>query len=286
MAVYERTWRRWDGPTTPFGRRFLVITRFALADAFESKLFAVFYAACALPTLIGLVLVYASHNTALLQQLGPASELADLVTKAFFQYLFVWQAVPAFFIAVHASPALVSPDLTHAGLTLYLSRPITRADYVLGKAAVLVLLLSPVTWFGGLLVFSLQASLADPSWWQANSRLAMAHLVGHLAWITVITLLSLAVSAWVRFKPLARGVLLGLFFVPIGIGETVNGMTGTSLGDAVELPKAIVTVVAHLFNPSAQLPMPIWLAWTTLGGACVLSLILLRVKLRGVEVVR
>lgn len=286
MAVYERTWRRWDGPTTPLNRRFLVITRFALAEAFSSRLFTVFYAASVLPTLAALVVVYVRHNTELIEQLGIQASVIEAVTRGFFQLLFSWQAMPAFFVAVLVSPALVSPDLTHNGLTLYLARPITRSDYVIGKAAVLFVLLSPVTWIGGLAVFGVQASFAGGEWLVANSRLAVAHLVGHLTWIVVLILLSLAVSAWVRYKALARGVLLGLFFVPIGLGESINLISGTTLGDAVELPKAIVTVVTHLFDPAARLQMPVWLAWLSLAGACVLSLLLLRVKLKAVEVVR
>jgi ABC-2 type transport system permease protein len=286
MAVYERTWRRWEGTTTPLARRFLVITRFALADAFSSRLFAIFYAACALPTLIGLVLVYLAHNAAMLQQLGVPGDFVAALTRLFFQKLFVWQAVPAFFVALIVSPSLVAPDLTHNGLPLYLSRPITRTDYVLGKAAVLALLLSPITWIGGLVVFALQASLEGGGWWHANARLALAHLAGHLTWIVVITLLSLAVSAWVRYKPLARGVLLGIFFVLGAVGHMVNLMTGSSSGDALDLVQAIVTVVAHLFDPAVHTPMPIWLAWGSLAGASLLSLALLRRRLRGAEVVR
>jgi len=263
-----------------------VITRFALADAFSSRLFAVFYAACALPTLAGLALVYLVHNAAMLQQIGVPGDFVEALTRLFFQKLFAWQAVPAFFVALIVSPSLVAPDLTHNGLPLYLSRPITRADYVLGKAAVLALLLSPITWIGGLAVFALQASLEGGGWWHANARLAVAHLLGHLTWIVVITLLSLAVSAWVRFKPLARGVLLGVFFVLATVGHMVNAMTGGSWGDALDLVQAIVTVVAHLFDPATSTPMPIWLAWGSLGGASLLSLALLRRRLRGAEVVR
>ncbi len=286
MAVYERTWRRWEGAATPLTRRFLVITRFALAEAFSSRLFAIFYAACALPTLIGLVLVYLAHNASMLAQLGVPGDFVAALTRLFFQKLFVWQAVPAFFVALIVSPSLVAPDLTHNGLPLYLSRPITRTDYVLGKAAVLALLLSPITWIGGLAVFALQASLEGGGWWHANARLALAYLVGHLTWIVVITLLSLAVSAWVRYKPLARGVLLGVFFVLGAVGHMVNLMTGSSFGDALDLVQAIVTVVAHLFDPSVQTPMPVWLAWGSLAGASLLSLALLRTRLRGAEVVR
>ena len=49
MAVYERTWRRYSGVLTPLKGRFLVVTKYALADAFASRLFTAFFAVCFLP---------------------------------------------------------------------------------------------------------------------------------------------------------------------------------------------------------------------------------------------
>jgi hypothetical protein len=70
MAVYERTWRRYQGELTPLRWRWLVVTRYALADAFASRLFTAFYAVCFLPSVVGLFFIYLSHNVSLLKQLG------------------------------------------------------------------------------------------------------------------------------------------------------------------------------------------------------------------------
>jgi ABC-2 type transport system permease protein len=62
--------------------------------------------------------------------------------------LFSWQAMPAFFVAVIVGPSLIAADLANGALPLYLGRPVDRRDYVLGKLAVLAILLSPMTWVG------------------------------------------------------------------------------------------------------------------------------------------
>jgi len=62
VAVYERVWRPYAGPVTPVGRRFLVVTRYALAEAFSSRLFTAFYAACFLPSLLSLGPVNSSRH--------------------------------------------------------------------------------------------------------------------------------------------------------------------------------------------------------------------------------
>ena len=59
------------------------------------------------------------------------------------------QGALAFLLTAWVAPVLVSPDLVNGALPLYLSRPFTRAEYVLGKATVLLTLLSAITWVPG-----------------------------------------------------------------------------------------------------------------------------------------
>ena len=286
MAVYERTWRRYAGALSPIRSRFLVVTRYALTDAFASRFFTAFYALCFLPSLFGLLFIYLSHNVALLQQLGMPSDLMEVLPARFFMFLFSWQTIPAFLIAVIVSPSLISADLTNNALPLYLSRPIDRRDYVLGKMAVLAILLSPVTWVMGLAIFVLQAYLEGGTWWSDNYRIGLAYVVGHLAWILVVSLLSLAISAWVKYKPAARGALFGILFILAAFATAVNAVTGTAMGDLVNLATAINSVVMNLFGAPTSSDLPVFFNWLTLAGTCLFSIWLLRLKLRAHEVVR
>lgn len=286
MAVYERIWRRYQGPLTPVRARFLVVTRYAIADAFSSRLFTAFYAACFLPSLIGLFFIYLSHNVSLLEQLGMPADLMEVLTSRFFMMLFSWQAIPAFLVALIVAPSLVAADLANGALPLYLGRPIDRRDYVLGKAAVLAILLSPMTWVMGALIFGLQAYLEGGSWWIENWRIAVAYLVGHATWIVVVSMLGLSISAWVRFKPVARGALFVIFFVLWGFAIAVNQFTGTAVGDIIHLARAINSVVLSLFGAPTPSTLPVFWNWMTLGATTALSIWLLDRKLRAHEVVR
>ncbi len=173
MAVYERSWRRYEGPQTAMASRFSVVTRYALADAFASRLFTAFYAVCFLPSVGGLFFIYLSHNASLLQTLGMPADMMNVLTSQFFMVLFSWQAIPAFLVTLIVSPSLISADLSHGALPLYLSRPINRPDYVIGKMAVLAILLSPMTWVMGLAIFGLQAYLEGGTWWVDNYRIGL-----------------------------------------------------------------------------------------------------------------
>ena len=99
----------------------------------------------------------------------------------------------------------MAPDLRNNGLPLYLSRPFSRTEYVLGKMAVLVVLLSLDH------LDSRAAALLLPGL-PGGRRLAgattcgsaLAIFVGSWAWILVVSLVALAISAWVKWKPVAR----------------------------------------------------------------------------------
>lgn len=286
MAVYERSWKPYAGTLTPLGSRFLVVTRYALGEAFASRLFTAFYAGCFLPSLLGIFLVYISHNLGLLEQLGLTKEFMGGLTDSFFRILFLWQAVPAFFLMAILAPGLVAPDLANSALPLYLSRPITRRDYVVGKLAALFLLVSPPTWVMGLAIFGLQAVEEGGGWGLRNWRIAVAYLVGHVVWILVISLLGLAISAWVRYRPAALGGLFVVIFVLSAFGSAINGITRTSIGDLFNLIRAIASVVQQLFGAPTRSGLPVAFNWLTLVVVAALSIWVIDRKLRAHEVVR
>ena len=286
MAVYERTWRRYQGELTALRWRWLVVTRYALADAFASRFFTAFYAVCFLPSVVGLFFIYLSHNVSLLKQLGMPPDLMNVLTDQFFMILFSWQALPAFLVAVIVSPSLIAADLSNNALPLYLGRRIDRHEYVLGKMAVLAILLSPMTWVMGIAIFVLQAYFEGGGWGFENYRIGLAYLIGHLAWIVVISMLTLAISAWVRFKPAARGALFAIIFILAGFAQAINAVTRTSFGDLIHLVRAINSVVMSLFGAPTPSGLPVSLNWFTLAAATVLSIWLINRKLRPHEVVR
>lgn len=285
MAVYERGWRPWVGQTTAPGRRWVVITRYGLETAFSSRVFTAYYVVCMLPTVAALLWVYAAHNAALLGELGAAAGAFIAPTAAFFRRLFLWQAVPAFFLAVVVAPHLVAPDLSNNALPLYLARAIRRREYVLGKLAILAALLSPPTWIGGLLVTAVDGGL-DGASAVRHGRIAVGFLVGHLAWVAVISLLTLAVSAWVRHKSAARAALVGVFFILGAAGDLLAAATRSGLAYVIDPMTAIATVVQHLFDRYAVTELSPLTAWLTLLVTALISLWILYRKLRAHEVIR
>ena len=146
MAVYEQTYKRYMGRLTPEWSRFLIIPRHAYRGVFNSKLFTAFFVICYVPLLIEAILIYLHHNVTALgvMQLNVRELLP--IDASFFQTFVNLQGGFAFFVALLIGPPLVSRDLRNNALPLYLCRPFSRAEYVLGKMSVLLILLSFITW--------------------------------------------------------------------------------------------------------------------------------------------
>ena len=293
MAVFKHAYKGYDGSLTPAWSRFLVLPRYAFEEMRRKRFYSMFFLVSMLPPLVFALIIYIQHNLSAIKIL----QIRDLIqiNAHFFLNFLVWQSMMAFFLAVFVGPGQISPDLANNALPLYLSRPFSRAEYVLGKLSVLLILMSIMTWIPGLLLFIIQATLEGNGWFAQNLRIAGAIFFGSWIWILVISLLALALSAWVKWKPMAGGLLFGVFFVAGGFAGAINGIMRTRWGNLLSLSYTMNAVWASLFEQPArrrvfirapQADIPIWCCWMSLLAVCALSLYLLKRKIRGVEVAR
>jgi ABC-2 type transport system permease protein len=285
MAVYEQTYRRYTGEITPQRSRFLVLLRYAFQEVLASRLVLLLLILGGIVPLATAVLIYLHHNFTALTALNLPLDRLMPIDNLFFEVFVIVESSIGFFLALIVGPGLVAPDVRNNALPLYFSRPFSRAEYVLGKIGVLLSLLSALTWIPGLLLFLLQAGL-EPAWVGPHLGLAWAIFAASVEWIVVLSLLTLAISAWVKWKPVARIVLLAVFFVMGGWGLAINAVLDTRWGNLVSLGKLNDSVRSSLFNRSQPDDLPVWAAWLALAAACLLFLSMLRRKLRAYEVVR
>lgn len=289
MSVHDQTYRRYAGPLTSERSRFLVLPRYALRDVFRSKLFLLLFGLACLAPLGYAVLIYLHHNMAALGAFGTTAErLKEIlpIDSAFFEAYTYQQSWAAFLLVLLAGPGLVSADLRNNALPLYLARPLTRSGYVLGKISVLLLLTSLVTWVPGLLLFLFQAYLEGAGWLGSHLHLGWAIFVTSWAWILTFSLLTLALSAWVKWKPVVRILLLALVFVLRGWGGAINMVLDTAWGGLVSLLVLHETVRDHLFGRPADTFLPVWAAWFMLALAAAACIGLLARRIKAYEVVR
>jgi ABC-2 type transport system permease protein len=289
MSVYKQTYKGYRGPLTNARWRCGILTRYAFKTAFASKVVTTFYVLCFVPPVIAAGLIYIRYNTQAVSQFGLGGLDLVQVNGQFFNVLFRIQTVLTFMLATFIGPGLVSPDLTNNAISLYLSKPLSRSDYVLGKLGVLISLGSFITWIPGLILIGIQTDLAGRAWLFENGRIAVALFFGSWFWIVTVALLSLASSAWFKWKPMAAASMLGLFLVAAGFGKFIDEVLEPQRqwGLLLNMSSVIIMIFDWLFEGESQSGnLPAWTALLSLGALCIVSIWLLRVKIRACEVVR
>jgi len=298
MAVYKRKYRSYDGPLTPAWSRFLILSRYSFEEMKQSRFYSLLFLGTLLCPLVCALLIYLRHNLSALESLGVSASQLLSIDADFFLFYLGFQSMLGFFVAALRGPGLVSADLANNALPMYLSHPFSRTDYVAGKMSVLVILLSLMTWVPGLLLFLLQANLEGWAWARENLRIATGLFLGSWVWILVLSLLVLALSAWVKWRPVAGGLLFIVMFVGAAFANAFNQILDSRWGHLVNLSHLIGAAWLWLFGKPADLgsgaaffrvqpgeAMPIWTVWAALITVCVLCLWLLARKVRGVEIV-
>ena len=252
MAVYKRSYSAYEGGHTLAAQRFFVLTRYGWSELFKSRIFTTFYVAIALiPFLIGAFYIYIA-NTPAVQELVQAQGFLQVNRMWFLGWLQV-QGWFSLLLSAWVGPSLVSPDLTNGALPLFLSRPLSRTQYVLGKSLVLAVLISIISWIPALLLFALQVSLGPSGWGAQNFSLIPAIIVSTLLWTAFLCALSLALSAWVRWRVVATGLTFAVFFLPAGFGTALNvARVACFIIETVEAVKGYATP-AHQFSDRRRL---------------------------------
>ena len=305
MAVLERAYKRYEGTLSPEWSRFLIIPRHAFRNVFRSKIFTGLYALSFIVPLAFAVLIYLRHNAEALAILQLNVINLPPLDAWFFQVFVEIQCWIGFFLALLVGPQQVSRDLTNNGLPLYLCRPFSRAEYVVGKMSIVIILLSTITWVPGLMLFLLESYLDGWSWFSANIPIASAIFLGSLVWIVLLALLTQTISAWVKWRLAASAGLIGLFFIPSVFAAILNEMLETHWGNILSLGMLIRNVWSGLFGTFVrqvgevremrrgvvirQVLMtepPLWASWVVLFLICALCLWLLSRKVKAYEVVK
>src|SRR5216684_299816 len=275
MAVYRRTYTSYLGPLTPAWSRSLVLFRYSRRNLFRSKLQTGLFVLCFFYPLVSLITIYLTHNLSFLERFGTAGGPFVRIDNKFFFYFVHVQGMLAFVLTAFSGPGLISPDIANGALPLYFCRPFSRAEYVLGKASVLVILLSEITLMPGLVLFAVQSSLAGSEWAWHHLWIAGSIILSSLLWIAILSLLAMALSAWVKWRIVAGALLLAVMFFGAGFAEAVNAVLQTQSGHFFNVAYLMTTVWNALFQVDSRHAIPVGEAWVALLVYCAICLGLL-----------
>ena len=281
MPIYEQTYRKYEARAALRPVRFWPITREALRLILAKRVFIFLLLGAWVPFLVFVVGIYG------VTRLPEANRFLPIDGRLFGEFLNV-QVIFTVFLSIFGGAGLIANDLRTGAILVYLSRPLTRRDYVLGKLGVLMGLNLAVTLVPGLVLYLIGLALAPDlllKWelaWISPAVVLQSFMIA-----LSVSLLVLAVSALSRSARVAGLAFVGLF---IGL-EIVRGVL-VAIGDRPEahvlsLQNDLRVVGNLMFGitergvPVPAVYPPIVLVLVALGCLAVL-----RARVRAVEIVK
>ena len=230
MPIFYQGYQHWHGRLSGQAARWLPITRRGVAVGLGNKwLRLAILGALGPPLLLAIFLVvwglFEQNSSFLtpflifLQNLpeelraGPRGYRTTIWTLAFRQFFEVQLFFPMILVLL-AGPDLISQDLRFNAIPLYLSRPVRRFEYFLGKLAVIAAFLSAVTIGPVLLAFAVGYAFSlDPRVVVDTARVLAASLAFGAIVVVSAGLLMLAFSSLSRNSRYVGALWLGFWFI-------------------------------------------------------------------------
>ncbi len=281
MPIYDLGYRHWTGRWTSHPYRWWAITRRGIGLLAKNKRFLVLMILSGIPFLIRAVMIYASTLTS--RQIS----ILQIDGRFFEDFLSQQMRFFVLIIAVFAGAGLISNDLKANALQIYLSKAITRRDYLIGKLGVLVFFLSLPTLVPGLLLFLLailfksDVGFIQEFYWVPGSIVAYSALIMFSFALIVLALSSLSKSS--RFAGIN---FIAVFFFSEILYGILSSILRTTKVAWISLGNDLTQVGDLLFGRQPKYLCPGWasvLALAILGSG---SLWIIHRRIRAVEVIR
>ena len=290
MSVFKHEYRAYEGRLTPAWARIGVLVRYGIAEAWSSRITVGLLTLAMLPVVVYLIAIYLANNPVARAVIMRGNSAILGINASFFLRVLSSQCWLALVLTAWIAPRLVSFDLSDNALPILLSHPISRFGYVLGKFIALFSFLSLITWIPCLLLFVYQGYTSQQPWMSANLQIADGLLIGSIVWITLLSVLGLALSSWVKWRMVATGIIFAAVFVPAGVGGVISAILRTRWGLLLNMPVMMTELWQRLLGAPEILhfhqDIPSSAIAFMLAFICFVCGVMLNARIRAREVVR
>jgi ABC-2 type transport system permease protein len=191
-----------------------------------------------------------------------------------------------FFITVYAGSGLIADDIRAKALQLYLSRPVTRTQYVAGKAAILMAALGVVTLVPALLLLFLVPAFMGTMTFVFNNLSLIPSIAAYsVVHITLSAFLILALSSLSNSRWFVAVMFAGLAFFTHAVYGVLGSVGEGTLFAWVSIFANVQQVGDVLFRIAPRYHTPPIVSAMVIVLEIALSALVLRRRIRAIEVV-
>ena len=278
MPIHDQGYRRYTGRRIVGGRSWWVIARAGILERVRERRFLALLLFAWSPFVVRAVQIYVASNFSQASFLAPSAET--------FREFLDQQGIFVFFVTIFVGAGLIAGDLRANALQIYLSKPLTRVEYIAGKLATLLVFLVAVTWAPAILLLFLQMMFAgSAAFVRANLFLIPAITLFAAIQVAMSAFMMLALSSLSKNRRFVAMMYAGIVFFTAALYQALRMMT-TSTRWALISPRDTLDVIADsIFRSSGPALAPFPLALGVVVVIIGASIWILARRVRGVEVV-
>ncbi len=278
MPIHDQGYRRYVGHRHPHGRTWWVIARSQILAALKSRRFIAILLFSWLPFVVRGVQLYVSAN---FQQ---ASFLA--ASAQTFREFLDQQSLFVFLITISMAGAIADDRRANA-LQVYLSKPLTRVEYVGGKLVAVLVFLLAVTLVPAMLLLLLQMMFAGSAAFVRNNL----YLLPAITLFSVVQALLaafalLALSSLSKSRRFVSIMYAGIVLFTAAMYQPLRLITGSSAWAFISPEQTLDVIADAMFRVRGQPAIPVSVALLSVLVLIGASLWILERRVRGVEVIR
>ena len=278
MPIHDQGYRRYGGSKAPLGQGWAVIARAGIRTMFAKRAFLGLLLLAWFPFFVRAVQFYAAANLPQAAILAPTAET--------FRQFLDQQETFVFFVTVYVGAGLIANDRRANALQIYLSKPLTRAEYVFGKMAILVAFLLLVTWVPAIVLLIVQMSFAGNfTFLKNNLFLFPAITVFTFIEVLLVATTMLALSSLSNSSRYVGILYTAVLFFSSAMSGVLRLVTRSTALSWVSFAANLEQIGDLIFRQPLKYDTPWPVSLLIVAGVIVLSGVILERRVRGIEVV-
>ena len=284
MPIHDQGYRRYTGWRAPRGQAWSVITRAGVRSMLAKRVFLGLLLLAWGPFLVRAIMTYAAYGAASIPQASYFKPTAETFRGLLGPDGF--GGVLIFIITVYVGSGLIANDRRANALQIYLSKPLSRSEYIFGKLAILMVFLLFITWLPAMVLLLVQIAFAGNfTFLRANLFLFPAITTYAFIEAAMLSCAMLALSSLSKSARYVAVLYSALVFFTSAIYGVLYAVTRSSSLSWVSPSAALEQVGNVIFRMPAKYdtPWPVSLLVVVLiiaGSGAILER-----RVRGVEVV-
>lgn len=278
MPIHDQGYRRYEGRRALHGRAWWVIARAGLLERVRERRFLALLLFAWSPFIVRAVQIYVSANFTQASFLAPSAGT--------FREFLDQQSLFIFFVTIYAGSGLIANDRRANALQIYLSKPLTRVEYVAGKLLTLTIFLTAVTWVPAMLLLLLQVMFAgSTAFVRDNLFLVPAITVFCSIQVLVSSLAMLALSSLSKSRRFVAILYAGVIFFAAATYQVLRTITGSTAWAWISPEDTFDVLADAIFGVPAGAGLPLPAAVLTVAVLMAGSAFILERRVRAVDIV-